>query len=113
MSRSRNSHPKTPEPVHGPKTRQAIEDRLSGHQTSHDRRAAGPREIPDAEVKHVHELELDGVLHTGKHRLSENRSQHDEADHNSDKTRLAKDAKKHKHGNPHGLLNGSAGRHKG
>jgi hypothetical protein len=105
MSRSKNSHPATPNSVHGPKTQAAIAEQNHQH-TTKDAHDAGPREVPDAEVKSAHDSELKGELHTGKHRLVENRVQHDDADKASDKTRLSDDAKKHKHGNPGGKLNG-------
>ena len=97
MSRSKNSHPATPSTIHGPKTQAAIIEQ--GHQhTTKDAHEAGPHEVPDKELK--------GELHTGKHRLVENRVQHDKSDIASEKNRLFDDAKKHKHGNPGGKLNG-------
>jgi len=109
MSRSKNSHPSSPTSLHGPKTRSAIMQQMKQHIQKDD--AAGPREVPDSEIADVHEKEINGELHTGKHRLAENRVQHDQADKNSDKNRLAADAKRHKHGNPHGKLNGGPPRH--
>ena len=70
------------------------------------RRSLFPREVPDAEIAAVHAKEIKGELCTGKHRLVEDRVQHDDANKKSDKNRLAADAKRHKHGNPHGKLNG-------
>lgn len=105
MSKSRNSHPSNPTTSHGPKTQAAIAKQNHDH-SEHDPKASGGREVSDAEIKDVHDKELDGELHTGKHRLVENRVQHDDADKASDKNRLADDAKKHKHGNPGGKLNG-------
>lgn len=102
MSRSKNSHPKSPAQLHGPKTLTALIERLRQHVI----KRKGPREVPDAEIASVHAGELDGQLCTGKHRLVENRVQHDVADQKSDKNRLYADAKRHKHGNPHGKLNG-------
>ncbi|HMA01460.1 MAG: hypothetical protein ACM34L_00295 [Gemmatimonas sp.] len=110
MSRSKNSHPSSPTSLHGPKTRSAIMQQMKLH-TQKDGSAAGPREVPDSEIADVHEKEINGELNTGKHRLAENRVQHDQADKNSDKNRLAADAKRHKHGNPHGKLNGGPPRH--
>jgi hypothetical protein len=103
MSRSKNSHPATPSTPHGPKTQAAIVEQ-NQHHTTKDANEAGPHEVPDAEVKEVHDKELKGELHTGKHRLVENRVQHDKSDIASEKNRLF--AKKHKHGNPGGKLNG-------
>ena len=105
MSRSKNSHPSNPSTTHGPKTQAAITEQ-NHHHTAKDAHDAGPREVSDAEVKEVHDQELKGELNTGKHRLVENRVQHDDANKASDKNRLAEDAKKHKHGNPGGKLNG-------
>lgn len=105
MSRSKNSHPSAPTTTHGPKTKAALAQQLKNH--SHNgTRPAGPREVPDAEIAAVHAKEIKGEICTGKHRLVEDRVQHDVADKKSDKNRLAADAKKHKHGNPHGKLNG-------
>ncbi len=50
--------------------------------------ASGPGHDPEEISKH------DDV---GKDRLFEGREQHDEADKNSEKTRLARDVKRHKH----------------
>ncbi|MEO6211208.1 MAG: hypothetical protein ABIQ10_13915 [Gemmatimonadaceae bacterium] len=105
MSNSKNSHSSTPSSTHGPKTQAAIAEQAHSH-TKEEHDAAGPREVPDGEVKDAHDRELKGELHTGKHRLVENRVQHDDADKASDKNRLTDDAKKHKHGNPGGKLNG-------
>jgi hypothetical protein len=105
MSRSKNSHPAAPTTSHGPKTQAAITEQLR-HHNEKDGREEGPREVPDAEIAEVHDMELKGELRTGKHRLVENRVQHDDADKKSDKNRLAADAKRHKHGNPGGKLNG-------
>lgn len=105
MSRSKNSHPSAPITTHGPKTQAAITEQLR-HHNGKDGPAVGPREVPDAEIAAVHTMELQGELRTGKHRLVENRVQHDDADKKSDKNRLAADAKRHKHGNPGGKLNG-------
>lgn len=110
MSRSKNSHPSSPASLHGPKTQSAIMQQMK-HHPQRSGSAGGPREVPDSEIAEVHEKEINGDLHTGKHRLAENRVQHDEADKNSDKNRLAADAKRHKHGNPHGKLNGGPPRH--
>ena len=106
MSRSKNSHPPAPTSLHGPKTQSAIMQQMRTHTAKDGHRAAGPREVPDSEIADVHTREIKGELSTGKHRLAENRVQHDEADKNSDKNRLSADSKRHKHGNPHGKLNG-------
>ncbi len=107
MSRSKNSHPSPPTTTHGPKTQAALAQQVQQH-TSNGAYPAGPREVPDAEIADVHEKELKGELSTGKHRLVEDRVQHDVADKKSDKNRLAADAKRHKHGNPRGKLNGGS-----
>jgi len=111
MSRSKNSHPPVPTTLHGPKTQAAITQQLRTHDEKTAQRTAGPREVPDVEIADVHDKELKGEISTGKHRLVENRVQHDDADMKSDKNRLAADAKKHKHGNPHGKLNGGTDHH--
>jgi hypothetical protein len=103
MTHSKNSHPPTPSSTHGPKTQAAIAEQAKSHAKD---ATPGPREVQDGEVKAEHDKELAGELHTGKHRLVENRVQHDDADKASDKNRLSDDAKKHKHGNPGGKLNG-------
>jgi hypothetical protein len=109
MSRSKNNHPPTPTTLHGPKTQSAIIQQMRQHNEAH--RNGGPREVPDSEIAEVHNKEIKGEFCTGKHRLAEDRVQHDEADKNSDKNRLAADAKRHKHGNPRGKLNGGPTRH--
>jgi hypothetical protein len=106
MSRSKNSHPSAPTSLHGPKTQSAITQQIRHHNGKNGNGAAGPREVPDAEIAAVHTREINGEICTGKHRLVEDRVQHDNADKKSDKNRLAADAKRHKHGNPHGKLNG-------
>ena len=106
MSRSKNSHPSAPASLHGPKTQSAIVQQMRKRPEANGRRAGGPREVPDSEIADVHTREIRGELCTGKHRLVENRVQHDEADKNSDKNRLSADSKRHKHGNPRGKLNG-------
>jgi hypothetical protein len=111
MSRSKNSHPKSPAKLQGPKTHTAVVEQLREHTAKKARRAKGPREVPDAEIASAHTKELEGELGTGKHRLVENRVQHDVADQKSDKNRLYDDAKRHKHGNPHGKLNGGPTSH--
>ena len=102
MSRSKNSHPKSPTKLHGPKTLIALIDRIRDHAA----KRRGPREVPDAEIASAHARELEGQPCSGKHRLVENRAQHDVANQKSDKNRLYADAKRHKHGNPRGRLNG-------
>ncbi|MBK5187837.1 MAG: hypothetical protein JJD97_06295 [Gemmatimonadaceae bacterium] len=111
MSRSKNSHPSIPTVLHGPKTQAAITEQIRHPDGADDSHPVGPREVPDAEIADVHDKELKGELHTGKHRLVEDRVQHDTANQKSEKTRLADDAKKHKHGNPHGKLNGGTDHH--
>ncbi len=110
MSRSKNSHPKTPTILHGPKTIEAIVQQRRSQQPNGNGHAAGPLEVPDTLRAQQHERELRGEVNSGKFRLAEKRVQHDEADHNSEKTRLAKDAKRHHHGNPRGQSNGGASR---
>ena len=108
MSRSKNSHPSAPSVIHGPKTRAALMEQLKQHVVKLARLATGPRAVPDEEIASLHVKEINGDCCTGKHRLVEDRKQHDVAEKKSDKNRLAADARKHKHGNPHGKLNGGA-----
>jgi hypothetical protein len=110
MSRSKNSHKPVPTIIHGPKTQAALIEQLRNH-TEQNGRPAGPRAVPDVEIADVHNREIKGELCTGKHRLVEDRVQHDDADKKSDKNRLAADSRKHKHGNPHGKLNGGTDHH--
>jgi len=56
--------------------------------TKHRNAAAGPIHDPAAIRQHDD---------TGKDRLFEGREQHDEADKNSEKTRLARDVQRHGH----------------
>jgi hypothetical protein len=113
MSRSKNSHAKSPDVLHGPKTVRALAAQHRPLFADGDRDAQGPRNVSPRQRAGRHEQELRGEVNTGRFRLAEGRSQHDGADRNSDKTRLAKDAKLHDHGNPHGQLNGGVSRHKG
>jgi hypothetical protein len=80
-------------------------DALNQPHPGGDDSSAGKREANDpnshgkksAEAKHVHEREIGDTEHDGRHRLFEDRKQHDEADRNSDKNRLIKDVDKHHH----------------
>jgi len=49
------------------------------------------------EAAHAHEAEIGDSEHDGRHRLFEERKQHDEAERKSDKNRLVKDVEKHGH----------------
>ena len=71
---------------HGDRTLSRVAD-IS--QTSNPARGTGPQHDP-AEIR-----EHD---HAGKDRLFEDRQQHDEAEKNSEKTRLARDVDRHDHG---------------
>jgi hypothetical protein len=67
---------------------QSAEATNESGQTSDTQRSSGPRYDPDEIRKH------DDV---GKDRLFEDRQQHDEAEKNSEKTRLARDVERHDH----------------
>ncbi len=110
MSRSKNSHKKVPSVLHGPKTTEALVQQNRPHHPNGDGRSAGPQDVSVAERAKQHERELRHEVNSGKFRLAEHRVQHDEADHNSEKTRLAKDAKRHRHGNAHGESKGGVDR---
>ena len=71
---------------HGPKTRARQAD--IAHTTNERKRTPGPSYDPE---------EIRAHDDKGKDRLFENRQQHDEADKNSEKTRLARDLDRHRH----------------
>ena len=79
-------------------------------------RAAGD---PNRHGKHseeahaVHEAMIDAPVENndGRHRLFENRKQHDEADHNQDKNRLGKDVNRHGHNREQFQLEGGRETH--
>lgn len=75
---------------HGPKTQSHISKQSRGS-GEHQVETSGPHHNP-AEIR-AHDT-------SGKDRLFEDREQHDEADMNSEKTRLARDIDRHNHG-PH------------
>jgi hypothetical protein len=92
---------------HGDKTRQRIKEQLNANGAQDDSRSGrdegdpnGPsRDHGDAarDAAQVHEREFHGGASSGRHRLFEHRTQHDEADLNSDKNRLEKDIDRHGH----------------
>jgi len=106
---------------HGAKTREAIQEQINagGRQgaTSMDAQGQprnadgthahelGKREANDpnrhgkksGDAADRHEREIGDPEHDGRHRLFEERKQHDEAEKNSDKNRLIKDVDKHGH----------------
>jgi len=67
---------------------QAADAANESEQTSGTERSSGPRYDP-AEIREHDDL--------GKDRLFEGRQQHDDAEKNSEKTRLAKDVARHDH----------------
>ena len=73
---------------HGEKTRARIAEISQSSDPVEE--SSGPRYDP-AEIRAHDSAE-------GKHRLFEGRQQHDEADKNSEKTRLARDIDRHDHG---------------
>ncbi len=72
---------------HGDKTR-ARQAQIAHSGAKRSREALGPRYDPE---------EIRAHKGSGEHRLFEDRQQHDEADKNSEKTRLARDAERHHH----------------
>jgi len=75
---------------HGPATRAAIRARLNSRGAK-DESAERKREHYDPAEIRAHDK-------AGGDRLFERRKQHDEAEENSEKTRLARDFDRHKHG---------------
>jgi len=67
---------------------QAAEAANEGGQASDTQHSSGPRHDPEEIRKHDD---------AGKDRLFEGRQQHDDAEKNSEKTRLAKDVARHDH----------------
>ena len=63
-------------------------DRALDHNTTGAEKSSGPGHNPAEVRKHDD---------AGKDRLFEGREQHDEADKNSEKTRLSRDVNRHKH----------------
>jgi hypothetical protein len=72
---------------HGDKTR-SRQTEIAHSGAKRSREAVGPRYDPE---------EIRAHADRGAHRLFEDRQQHDEADKNSEKTRLARDADRHHH----------------
>ena len=93
MGKNKNHRPHEPSTSEitpgqqGAKTRQAQTETLHS-QVSQKTSATGPSHDP-ADIRAHND--------TGKDRLFEGRQQHDDAEKNSEKTRLAKDVDKHKH----------------
>jgi len=92
-SRRRNEGGKKPnaEGMHGDRTHEAIQEQLKHGLPEPADPALRPRgeEIANAEASTP--LKAHAPLPDGKHRLREARQQHDEADKNSEKNRLAKE----------------------
>lgn len=77
-----------PPSLHGDKTTSRLREISQTSNPERDR--IGPRYDPSEIRSHDHP--------DGKSRLFEDRQQHDEADKNSEKTRLARDIDRHDHG---------------
>lgn len=80
---------------HGPKAREAF---LAGV-ADHSRRAGpeDPQARGDNKDEHERRIENPGANRDGGHRLFENRTQHDEAEKNSEKNRRDADMRAHRH----------------
>lgn len=76
---------------HGPKTTARLAEM---NQTSSPDRETGPQHDP-ADIRAHNDV--------GKDRLFEGREQHDEAEKNSEKTRVARDTDRHNHGSENEL----------
>lgn len=74
------------EGTHGPRTQSQIA--RTAHTSTSDAGAIGPR---------YDEEEIQSHVRPGHNRMFEGRVQHDEADLNSEKTRLARDMERHDH----------------
>jgi len=90
---------------HGEKTHQRLTEQLNDNgaqdETQSRREASDPnrfgKRTDTAAAPHEGELEMGDFGRTGERRLVEGRQQHDEADKNSEKTRLSRDIDRHGH----------------
>ena len=81
------------EGMHGDRTHEAIQQQLK-HKLSEPVDPAAQNGAEGADAKESAPLKAHTpMVPDGKHRLHEDRQQHDEADKNSEKNRLAKDQK--------------------
>lgn len=93
MSKPNDQRPETPrhaEGQHGERTHDAFIDGLHGRHGGSEESEGAPQEENLSAAA--------GVTSDGKHRLTEDRQQHDEADKNSEKNRLARELDRTKHG---------------
>lgn len=84
----------------GPKAREAFLAGISDHSRRDDetgRAANDPRAHGNDAALHDAKIANPGFERDGGHRLFENRVQHDEAEKNSEKNRIAADVHRHKH----------------
>ena len=86
---------------HGDKTRSRLKEQLNdegARDETHSQRAANdPNRFGKRAEAAAEPHEGDFPEHDGRHRLFEGREQHDEADKNSEKTRLERDIDRHGH----------------
>ena len=88
---------------HGEKTRQRLKEQINDNgaqdETESQRAANDPNRFGKRSEEAVaeHERLMHEHEHDGRHRLMEERHQHDEADRNSGKNRLMKDVSRHGH----------------
>jgi hypothetical protein len=88
---------------HGKVSMDALNQPRNADGTHHHELGKREANDPNRHGKHSdeaaahHEHEIGASEHDGKHRLFEERKQHDEAERNSDKNRIIKDVAKHHH----------------
>ena len=90
---------------HGAVAREHLKQQINNDGAEVETQSMREANDPNRHGKHseeahsLHERMIDtvGEEHDGRHRLFENRKQHDEADHNQDKNRLGKDVNRHGH----------------
>ena len=90
---------------HGAVTRSQLKQQINNNGAQDETHSQREAHDPNRHGKHseeahaVHERMIgqDPADRDGRHRLFEDRKQHDEADHNSDKNRLGKDVNRHGH----------------
>ena len=101
---------------HGAVTRSQLKQQINNGGQEESR---SPREAHDPNrhgkqsgaAHEPHDQALAGGESDGRHRLYENRKQHDEADKNSDKNRLGKDVDRHHHDRERFQLEGGRENH--
>ncbi len=100
---------------HGPKTEKAIRQTLHsdgpGRREALERGETGERNVRDVGDRGPGEGERGLHEREGDHRLFEERKQHDEAEANSEKTRLSRDIDEHGHDRSRYQVPGGAATH--